>query len=114
MSFLNNVAMKRFTSVLLLIVSVVFTAMAGIDTSKEYLIKYSDGTYLNVHNHDTHTSGAFGGVNLAALNGSNSQIFIFEESGDGYKLNCKVQVMCLDMKARMWCLQRLPLTVSAL
>ena len=81
--------MKRFTSVLLLIVSVVFTAMAGIDTSKEYLIKYSDGTYLNVLNHDTHASGAYGGVNLAALNGSNSQIFIFEESGDGYKLKCK-------------------------
>ena len=106
--------MKRFTSVLLLIVAVVFTAMAGIDTSKEYLIKYSDGTYLNVLNHDTHTSGAFGGVNLAPLDGSNSQIFIFEESGGGYKLKCKVQVMCLDMKSRMWCLQRLPLPVSAL
>ena len=102
MSFLNNVAMKRFTSVLLLIVSVVFTAMAGIDTSKEYLIKYSDGTYLNVHNHDTHTSGTFGGVNLVALNGPNSQIFIFEESGDGYKLKCKVQVMCLERECGVY------------
>ena len=81
--------MKRFTSVLLLIVSVVFTAMTRIDTSKEYLIKYSDGTYLNVLNHSTHASGAYGGVNLAALDGSSSQIFIFEESGDGYKLRCK-------------------------
>ena len=81
--------MKRFTSVVLLILSVVFTAMAGIDTSKEYMIKYSDGTYLNVLNHSTHASGAYGGVNLAALDGSSSQIFIFEESGDGYKLRCK-------------------------
>ena len=43
--------------------------------------------YLNVADNNTHTTGAYGGVSVAALNeSSNAQIFFFEASGDGYKL----------------------------
>ncbi|MBR5455392.1 MAG: C10 family peptidase [Bacteroidaceae bacterium] len=50
----------------------------------------SAAKYLNVADNNTHTAGAYGGVNVATLDeSSNAQIFYFEASGDGYKLKDK-------------------------
>ena len=50
----------------------------------------SAAKYLNVADNNTHTTGAYGGVNVATLDESSSaQIFYFEASGDGYKLKDK-------------------------
>ena len=69
---------------------IAFGAIAQIDVSKEYLIKeVSSGKYLNAANYDAHPSGANGGVNVVAKTGSDAQIFIFEQSGNGYYLKTK-------------------------
>ena len=60
-------------------------AMAQIVNGNMYRIKNSDGTYMNVKNHDW-ADGSCGGVNVAASSESNGQIFTFIQSGDGYKL----------------------------
>ena len=74
----------------LVLLFLVVGGMAQVDTGREYRIKNSaDGTYLNVLNHETHTSGAYGGVNVAELAVGDSQIFTFEASGSGYKIKCK-------------------------
>ncbi|MBR4065640.1 MAG: hypothetical protein IKJ97_02705, partial [Bacteroidaceae bacterium] len=82
--------MRKFT---LLIASLFITigAMAQFETGKEYRIKeVSSGKYLNAANHDTHTGGTNGGVNVIALNeSSNEMIFTAEASGDGFKLKTK-------------------------
>ena len=76
--------MRKFTLLLMsLFLSV--GAMAQIENGSMYRIKYSDGTYMNVKNHNWET-GSCGGVNVAEYSESNSQIFKFIESGDGYKL----------------------------
>ena len=81
--------MKRVT-LMFLSLFIAFCAMAQIDVSKEYRIKEA-GTnrYLNAANYDAHPSGATGGVNVAAKSGSDAQIFIFEQSGNGYYLKTK-------------------------
>ena len=62
-------------------------AMAQLDTTKEYLIKYAnDDTYMTVVNNAVWSGGATGGINFVALTGNDNQVFTFEESGDGYKL----------------------------
>ena len=82
--------MKKFT---LFVASLFITigAMAQFETGKEYRIKeVSSGKYLNAANHDTHETGATGGVNVIALNeSSNEMIFTAEASGDGFKLKTK-------------------------
>ena len=81
--------MKRFTLMFLSLL-IAFGAIAQIDVSKEYRIKEA-GTnrYLNAANYDAHPSGATGGVNVVAKSGSDAQIFIFEQSGNGYYLKTK-------------------------
>lgn len=65
-------------------------ALAQIDTSKEYRLKDSStGYYLNASNHDEHSSGTHGGVNVAQFAESDEQIFTFEQSGNGYYLKTK-------------------------
>ena len=59
--------------------------MAQIVNGNMYRIKNSDGTYMNVKNHNW-ADGSCGGVNVAASSDSNGQIFTFIQSGDGYKL----------------------------
>lgn len=45
------------------------------------------GTYMNIYDNATHSTGAKGGVNVAALNeSSDGQIFQFIENGNGYNL----------------------------
>ncbi len=80
--------MKKLLIIVLLLATSVAAGLAQIDTSKEYRIMNSDGTYMNVKNHDWYT-GSCGGVNVAAWNGSESQIFTFVQSGDGYKVKCR-------------------------
>ena len=63
-------------------------AMAQFESGKYYRIKNSDGTYMNVKNHNWN-EGSCGGVNVATANSSNSQNFTFVKSGDGYKVKCK-------------------------
>ena len=60
------------------------TSLAG----KNFRLKEkTTGTYMNIYDNATHSTGAKGGVNVAALNeSSDSQIFQFIESGTGYKL----------------------------
>ena len=76
--------MRKFTLFLMsLFLSV--GAMAQIVNGNMYRIKNSDGTYMNVKNHNW-ADGSCGGVNVAASSDSNGQIFTFIQSGDGYKL----------------------------
>ncbi len=65
-------------------------ALAQIDVSKEYRLKDSStGYYLNAANHDEHSGGTHGGVNVAPFAESDEQIFTFEQSGNGYYLKTK-------------------------
>ena len=63
-------------------------AMAQFESGKYYRIKNSDGTCMNVKNHNWN-EGSCGGVNVATANSSNSQNFTFVKSGEGYKVKCK-------------------------
>ncbi|MBQ8694962.1 MAG: hypothetical protein IJ513_04885 [Bacteroidaceae bacterium] len=83
--------MKRFTLILSLLVAMVTTAMAQIDVTKTYRIKdVASGNYLTAFNHDTHSTGAVGGVGIAALDeNSDEQIFYLEPTSDGYIFRTK-------------------------
>ena len=64
--------------------------MAQIDTSQEYRLKdVATGLYLNAANYDEHSGGTHGGVNVAEKTESDDQIFIFEQSGNGYYLKTR-------------------------
>lgn len=66
------------------------SAMAQIDTSKEYRIKdISTDMYLNAVDDSSNPTGPNGGVNLAVKTNSNKQIFTLEPSGNGYYLKTK-------------------------
>ena len=68
----------------------VLSAMAQIDTSKEYRLKdVGTGLYLNAANHNEHSGGTEGGVNLAAEADSDEQIFSFEEVSGNYYLKTR-------------------------
>ena len=60
------------------------TSLAG----KNFRLKEkTTGTYMNIYDNATHSTGAKGGVNVAELNeSSDNQIFQFIESGSGYML----------------------------
>ena len=83
--------MRKFTFFLLsLMVAFSTTAMAQIDTQKEYRIKnVATGLYLNAGNYDAHATGPNGGVNVIAKADSDDQIFTLEGSGNSYKLKTK-------------------------
>ena len=81
--------MKRiamFVASLFLVMGV----MAQIDTNQEYRLKdVSTGMYLNAANYDEHSGGTQGGVNVASKADSDTQIFSFEKSGNGYYLKTR-------------------------
>ena len=83
--------MRKFTFFLLsLMVAISTTAMAQIDTQKEYRIKnVATGLYLNAGNYDAHPTGPKGGVNVVAKADSDDQVFTLEGSGNSYKLKTK-------------------------
>ena len=82
--------MKKLLTIVLLLVASVATALAQIDTSKEYRIKdVGTGNYLNAANHTAHATGPIGGVTVAAYAESDEQIFTFESAGNGYYLKTK-------------------------
>ncbi len=83
--------MRKFTFFLLsLMVAISTTAMAQIDTQKEYRIKnVATGLYLNAGNYDAHPTGPQGGVNVVAKADSDDQVFTLEGSGNSYKLKTK-------------------------
>ena len=65
-------------------------AMAQIDTNQEYRLKdVSTGLYLNAANHDEHSSGTHGGVNVADKAENDDQIFSFEKADNGYYLKTR-------------------------
>ena len=66
-------------------------AMAQIDTNQEYRLKdVSTGLYLNAANHDEHSGGTHGGVNVADKAENDDQIFSFEKADNGYYLKTRV------------------------
>ena len=66
------------------------TAMAQIDTSKEYRVKHTEtGLYMNASNYDAHATGPTGGVNFVAEAESDDQVFSVEAEDTGYKLKTK-------------------------
>ena len=82
--------MKKFLLLCSMMLAMVATSMAAIDTSKEYRIKDSGtGKYLNAGNYDAHTSGPVGGVNVVAYAEDDDQIFTFTQSGSNYTLRTK-------------------------
>ena len=66
-------------------------AMAQFESGKYYRIKDNvSGKYLNAANHDEHTSGTNGGVNVVTLNeDSDEMLFTATASGNGYKLKTR-------------------------
>ena len=65
-------------------------AMAQIDTNQEYRLKdVSTGLYLNAANHDEHSGGTHGGVNVADKAENDDQIFSFEKADNGYYLKTR-------------------------
>ena len=82
--------MKKLLLLCSMLLGIVTTSMAAIDTSKEYRIKDSgSGYYLNAGNYDAHTSGPVGGVNVVAYAEDDDQIFTFTQSGSNYTLRTK-------------------------
>ena len=82
--------MRKITFLLSLLLAVFTTAMAQIDTSKEYRVKdVASGNYMNASNYDAHPTGPLGGVNFAAKAESDDQVFTFEADGTNYKLKTK-------------------------
>lgn len=66
------------------------TAIAQIDTSKEYRVKHTTtGKVMNASNYDAHPTGPLGGVNFVEEAESDDQVFLFEADGTGYKLKTK-------------------------
>ena len=82
--------MKKLLLFSLMMVVMVATSMAAIDTTKEYRIKDTGtGYYLNAGNYQAHTSGTNGGVNVVAYAESDDQIFTISASGSNYTLKTK-------------------------
>ena len=82
--------MKKLLLLCSMMLAIVATSMAAIDTSKEYRIKdLGTGYYLNAGNYDAHTTGPVGGVNVVAYAESDDQIFTFTQSGSNYTLTTK-------------------------
>ena len=82
--------MKKLLLLSLMMVAMVATSMAAIDTTKEYRIKDTGtGYYLNAGNYQAHTSGPNGGVNVVAYAESDDQIFSISASGSNYVLRTK-------------------------
>ena len=73
--------MKKLLLLSFMMLAMVATSMAAIDTTKEYRIKDTGtGYYLNAGNYQAHTSGTNGGVNVVAYAESDDQIFTISAS----------------------------------
>ena len=82
--------MKKFTFLLTLLMAFMTTAMAQLDTNKEYRVKHVEsGMFMTASNYDAHATGPIGGVNFVAEAESDDQIFLFEAEGTNYKLKTK-------------------------
>ena len=82
--------MRKFTLLLTLLMAFMTTAIAQIDTSKEYRVKHTTtGKVMNASNYDAHPTGPLGGVNFVEEAESDDQVFLFEADGSGYKLKTK-------------------------
>ena len=82
--------MRKFTLLLTLLLAFMTTAIAQIDTSKEYRVKHTTtGKVMNASNYDDHPTGPLGGVNFVEEAESDDQVFLFEADGSGYKLKTK-------------------------
>ena len=82
--------MRKFTLLLTLLLAFMTTAIAQIDTSKEYRVKHTTtGKVMNASNYDAHPTGPLGGVNFVEEAESDDQVFLFEADGTGYKLKTK-------------------------
>ena len=82
--------MRKFTFLLTLLMAFMTTAMAQLDTNKEYRVKHTDsGLFMNASSYDAHPTGPTGGVNFVAEAESDDQVFIVEAEGTGYKLKTK-------------------------
>ena len=85
--------MRKITFILSLLFSIAITMNAEITTGKKYRIKVETergGKYLDATDKSNLTTGTNGGVCATDLDEENEdQIFIFETSGEGYKLKSK-------------------------
>ena len=82
--------MRKFTFLLSLLLAVFTTAMAQVDTNKEYRVKdVATGKYMNASNYDAHPTGPLGGVNFVDVAESDDQVFTFFKTGTDYMLRTK-------------------------
>ena len=82
--------MRKFTFLLSLLLAVFTTAMAQVDTNKEYRVKdVGTGKYMNASNYDAHPTGPLGGVNFVDVAESDDQVFTFFKTGTDYMLRTK-------------------------
>ncbi|MBR5241212.1 MAG: hypothetical protein IKW05_04675, partial [Muribaculaceae bacterium] len=104
--------MKKLLLLSFMMLAMVATSMAAIDTTKEYRIKDTGtGYYLNAGNYQAHTDGPVGGVNVVAYAESDDQIFTITASGSNYTLRTKsgYNIVCQN-----WNVDALTSTATAL
>ena len=82
--------MRKFTFLLTLLMAFMTTAMAQLDTSKEYRVKHTEtGNFMIAGDYEAHPTGPTGGVKFVAETESDDQVFTVEAEGTGYKLKTK-------------------------
>ncbi len=82
--------MRKFTFLLTLLMAFMTTAMAQIDTSKEYRVKHTEtGNFMIAGDYEAHPTGPTGGVKFVAETESDDQVFFVETEGTSYKLKTK-------------------------
>ena len=82
--------MRKFTFLLTLLMAFMTTAMAQIDTSKEYRVKHTEtGNFMIAGDYEAHPTGPTGGVKFVAETESDDQVFLVETEGTSYKLKTK-------------------------
>ena len=82
--------MKKYISMLLMIVVYAATSIAQVEEGKWYRIKdVASGTYMSTENYEPHTWEAAGGVKCVEYAESDNQIFTFIPEGTNYKVKSK-------------------------
>ena len=82
--------MRKITLLLTLLLAFMTTAMAQLDTSKEYRVKHTEtGNFMIAGDYEAHPTGPTGGVKFVEETESDDQVFFVETEGTSYKLKTK-------------------------
>ena len=82
--------MRKITLLLTLLLAFMTTAMAQLDTSKEYRVKHTEtGKFMIAGDYEAHPTGPTGGVKFVEETESDDQVFFVETEGTSYKLKTK-------------------------